>query len=175
MKKEGRTLLEPHKYKKVFAALDDMFTQQKEATEVLDIQAKKVEGIDKKITYHEEKIKELEKEKQKELDKMHEFFDLAVTNSHKLSNGYQIKVHGKRPMTITDTALFLKWLKNNFSPIEVMEFFNEALKSNSIKNFVERYFDDERLRGNLNPKVEGVDVEAINYRRLITSYVKGDK
>ena len=157
---------------KTLAALDKVMEEQEKAREFLDKQARVIESLDKRIAIQEKHLADLEKSKQAELEKMQDLFDLAITNSHTLPNGYKIKVHGKRPMTVKDPQAFLRWLKVHSNPKDVAEFFAEALKTRSIQKYVERYCDDERLKGNLKPSVDGVDIEAVNFRRLTTSFDK---
>lgn len=159
--------------KDTLKAIDDLIQKQDEARVYLDKQARVIESIDKRIMHAEDHLKRLEEQKQVELEKMQDFFDLAVTNKHVLPNGYTVRVHGKRPMKVTDPQAFLKWLKVNSNPKDVAEFFAEALKSTSIQKYVEKFCDEERLKGNLKPTVDGVDIEAVKFRRLKTIQPKG--
>lgn len=155
-------------------AMKEIKEREIKSAPFLNKQAYKIEKIDKTIKYYEDKIKALEKSKQDELEVMQELFDTAVTTCHRLPNGYTVAISFSRKMKIENVQEFLLWLKQNCTPKEVLDFFDGALKSTAIKKFVEKQCDKQRIDGEIDPKVSGIDIGDINFRRL-TTYYKGDK
>lgn len=160
--------------KKVDAILKDQEKKKKEALPFLNSQAIAIRKIDDHITYYENKIKQLEESKQKELEKMNELFDAAVISYHIVGN-YKISSSLSRKMNIKDVPAFLLWLKKNCEPKEVLEFFTDAIKSTHLKRFVEKQADKQREKGIMNPTVDGIDLGDITYRRLTTQYMEEKK
>lgn len=152
-------------------ALDKVLKEKennlKKWTPELNKQAHVIKRLDDTIEYHEKKIKLLEEQKKDELEKMQELFDSAVINSHTVGD-YKIYASLSRKMDIADVPAFLKWLKLNCTPDEVIEFFTDALKATNLKRFVERQADKQRLKGEMNPIIDGIDLGDITYRRLTT-------
>lgn len=140
----------------------------------LDNAARKVEKIDNQIEIYEMYIKREEKKKQVELSKFRDVLELAVKNDHTLPNGYRITYDNKRKIEIQNVGDFLRWMKNNCETSEVLEFFTDALKSTSIKKFVERKCDEQRANGIMEPKIDGIDLGQITFTRL-TTFPKGKK
>ena len=162
------------KLAKLDFALKEIKDREEKNKPFLNSQALKIEKIDRQIKYYEDKIKSLEKSKQIELEVMQELFDTAVCSSHRLSNGYTVSISFSRKMKIENVQEFLLWMKQNCTPKEVLEFFEDSLKSTAIKKFVEKQCDLQRVKGEMEPKVAGVDIGDINFRRLTTFY-KGEK
>jgi hypothetical protein len=144
--------------------------RKREALPFLNSQAIKIEKIDKMISYHENKIKILEKTKQDELDIMHELFDTAVIGAHRLANGYTVAVSHSRKMKITNIRNFLLWLKTHCEPDEVMQFLEGSIKSTALKIFAQKQCDLQRGKGEINPVIDGIDFGDINFSRLTTFY-----
>lgn len=137
--------------------------------------ALEISKIDSKIDYFESKKKDLEKEKQELLKKFFEFMEAAHIQKFSLPNNYTIKVDDTRETTIHDVGLFMKWLKENFQPHEVFDFFETALKKTSVKKFVNKAFNDKRIDGEIIPSIPGMEFGEITYRRLTTGFKKGKK
>ena len=134
----------------------------------LDKQLSKVEIIDNKIIQAEKVIDLLEKERQAELLKMNDLLDLAMKDSHSLSNGYKVIPDNRRKVKIINIIDFMKWLKDNKSTKEVLEFFSEAMKVTKLKTFCEKEANHQRMEGILEPSVGGVEFGDITFRRLTT-------
>lgn len=130
----------------------------------LDKQLKKVQSCDLVIKKYEEN-------KKNELAKMGELLDLAVVSTHSLANGYTVKPANKMKMHVKDIGEFMKWLKNNKTPSVVFEFFKDAMKITALKKFCENEFNDQRVDGNLEPKIDGIEFGELTYTRL-TTYTK---
>lgn len=141
---------------------------------LLDKQLGKAEVLDKKISYHQTKIKELEEEKQKELSKLSELLDLAVLGSHALPNGYTAMPDDRRKIVVNSIGDFMKWLKVNKSTDDVFEFFEGAMKLTKLKRFCEEEVNRQRLNGEISPSIDGVEIGKVTFRRLTTKY-KGKK
>ncbi len=120
------------------------------------------------------KIKELEKVKQEKLEKLGELMDLAMVNTHSLKNGFTVKPDNKRKVIVKDIAKFMAWLKVNKKPQEVFDFFKDAMKISALKSFCEKEANDQRIKGIMNPEIDGVEFGEITYRRL-TTYMKKEK
>lgn len=136
--------------------------------------AVEIKKIDSKIEWHEQKKKELEKEKQENLERFFEFMEIAKIQKYALKDGYTIKVDDTRETTIHDIGAFMSWLKNNFKADEVFEFFKDALKKTSVKKFVNKAYNDKRIEGEIYPEIPGMEFGKITYRRLTTK-TKGKK
>lgn len=152
--------------------LDDVILEvavkEKQMKPILDNQLKIVKRIDGKITWFEDKIKELEIEKQHELRKMNDLLELALTGTHTLKDGYGVKPDNRRKITIKDVGLFMKWLKLNKTSTEVFDFFKDGIKIGSLKKFCDKEINLQRINGELSPTIDGIDFGEITYRRLTT-------
>lgn len=151
-------------------AMDEIEKNRAYAKTFLDKQAITVRAIDRSIEGLERQLKKLEADKQKELDKMQEYMELGVVLTHTLSDGYTISYDHKRKMKINSVSEFLRWLKAHCKTSEVLSFFDDAIKSASIKKFVEKKCDEQRAEGILDPKVDGIEIGEITFRRLTTFY-----
>ena len=156
------------KKKPLDAALEEIEKNREFAKIHLDKQAIIVRAIDRKLEALEEQKKRLEKEKQKELEKMQDYLELGLVLTHTLSDGYTITYDTKRKTGIVSVAEFLRWLKAHCSTSEVLHFFDDALKAAAIKKFVEKKCDEQRANGVLDPKIDGIDIGEITFRRLTT-------
>lgn len=152
------------------AALEQIEKDKALAKVHLDRQAIFVRAIDKKIAALEAQLKVLEAEKQAELMRMEDYMELALVNVHSLSDGYTVSYDHKRKVEIRNVGEFLRWLKAHCSTSEVLSFFDGAIKATSIKKFVEKKCDEQRSQGILDPKVDGIDIGDITFRRLTTFY-----
>jgi len=141
----------------------------------LNEQLKKVQKVDKSIEWYENKIGELNKQKQNELAKMDDLLDLAMVSSHSLKNGYTVKPANSMKIKVVSTQKFLGWLKKNRTPLDVLLFFEGALKLANLKRFCEKEYNEQRLKGNMEPKVDGIEYGDITYRRLTTGIKKEKK
>lgn len=141
----------------------------------LDKQLKEVEKIDNKIKWFEGKIKEEEAKKETEIKKMGELLDLAMKSSHALPNGFTVLPDDKREFKVIDAGKFLKWLKANVEPVEVMEFFKTSLKKTSMRSFCDKQANLQTEKGIMEPKIDGVQFGDITYRRLTTEKKKVKK
>lgn len=140
---------------------------------ILDVHAKNVEQIDNKIAWFEGKIKELEEEKQKKLREVSEIFDTVMISKHKLSNGYTIKPDNRYDLVIDNVGEFLKWMKLNCEPQDVLGFFSTSIKVASLKSFCNKEINKQRLNGEILPSIDGITINDVNFRRLTTT--KGKK
>ena len=140
----------------------------------LDVQLGKVQKIDSSILYYENKIKEAEEEKQKSLMGMGDLLELAGTSNHKLKNGYEVRPDNKHYIKIQDVTLFMRWLKANKTPTEVILFLEDAIGKTALKRFVNKEINEQRMSGELSPAIAGIDFGEITYRRLTTEK-KGKK
>ena len=138
----------------------------------LDTQLKAVQKLDNKIAWFENKIKEIEEDKQKELRKMNDLLELAVTTSHTLDNGYYVKPDNKRKVEVIDIGKFMKWLKTHKTSTEVFDFFKDAMKISKLKSFCDKEANAQRMNGELKPSIDGIDFGEITYRRLTTGVKK---
>ena len=152
----------------VVKIMKDEAVKKKKMSPYLNKQLKKIQKIDNKIEWFELKKAELEGEKQKELTEMGELMDLAVVAYHSLYNGYTVIPDNKRNMKIIDSGAFLKWLKTNRPPSEVFKFLKDALKIANLKSFCNAEINAQRLKGIMEPKIDGIDIGGISYRRYKT-------
>ena len=129
----------------------------------------------KNLQMLDEGITSLEEKKQKALLKMSEILDLAMVTTHSLTNGYTVKPSNKHKVEIVDIAKFLIWLKENKSPVEVMEFFKTGIKTTALKKFCEVEFNEQRIKGEMIPKIEGINFGNLTFRKLTTIVRKGKK
>lgn len=136
----------------------------------LDAQLRVIQKFDKKIEWFEHKIKEIEKEKEKEINKIQDLLELAGTVKHELDDGYQIKPDNRREIVIKDIKKFMLWLKQNKTSSEVLDFFESALKATAVKRFCEKEHDKQRLNGIMSPAIDGVIMGDMTFRQLKTSY-----
>jgi len=162
-------------FKKVSKQMLNAAVENKKMKPILDKQLKEVEKIDNKIKWFENKIKEEEERKEKELRKMNDLLELAVKSTHKLSNGYTVKPDDKREFTVEDIGSFLKWLKANKSPIEVMEFLKTSMKKTALRSFCNEEANKQRIEGIIEPKIDGIILGQVTYRRLTTCISKEKK
>jgi hypothetical protein len=151
-------------------AMEDIEKNRAFAKTFLDKQAIIVRSVDKKIEALEKQLKRLEEEKQRELTKMEEYMELGVVLTHTLPDGFTVTYDHKRKMEIRNVGEFLRWLKAHCKTSEVLTFFDGAIKATAIKKFVEKKCDEQRAEGILEPKVDGVDIKEITFRRLTTFY-----
>ncbi len=151
-------------------AMDEIEKNREFAKVHLDKQAILVRAIDRKIEGLEAQLKRLEQEKQKELSKMEEYMELGVVLTHTLPDGYTVSYDHKRKIKINSVSEFLRWLKAHCKTSEVLSFFDDAIKSAAIKKFVEKKCDEQRAEGILEPKVDGIEIGEITFRRLTTFY-----
>lgn len=156
-------------------ALEEKQKAMKEADIELEKIVKLVQKIDIRIGQQEKVLEKLEQEKQKALEKVRDEFELYIRTYFRLSDGYEVKFHGKRPVKITDPFAFLKWLKTNVPAEEVALFIGNALIKKEVQRFIEKWCDDQRTLGVINPSVDGVDISEINFRRLTTSLTKTER
>lgn len=156
-------------------AIENMEKDRKLAGVHLDRQARVVQAIDRRMERLESQLEALEKEKQAELVKMLDFFDLAVVNHHSLPDGYTVSVDNKREIQIDDPAKFLKWMKENCEPQEVLEFFKDALKSTKLKSFITKQCNKQAVKGEIEPNVGGITIGDITFRRLTTHHQEKKK
>jgi len=136
----------------------------------LKTEVEKVQKLDNKIKWFESKIKELEEEKQQQLRKTMELFDSAMVSKHILKNGYTVKVDDRYAMNILDTGKFLKWMKTNCEPHEVLEFFTNSLKVAALKKFCSQQVNKMRDDGKLGDEIviDGIEILEKDFRRLTT-------
>jgi len=136
----------------------------------LDSAVKEVQKIDNKIKWFEDKIKEEETKKQIELKKVADLFELALVNSHQLTNGYKVMIDNKYNLEVHDVGAFLKWLKVKCEPQDVLEFFSTSIKKASLKTFCEKYINKGRIDGKFQSEIEidGIKINDLTFRRLTT-------
>lgn len=154
--------------------IEAMKKAEDEARPYLDRQARIIMALDKRLNNLEVFKKNIEEEKQKELEKMQDLMEAVPTIIHSLPNGYTVAYDHKRKMEVDNMASFLRWLKTNCEPHEVLSFFQDAIKSANLKKFVEKKCDEQRQAGVMEPKIDGIDIKEITFRRL-TTFFKGDK
>lgn len=116
------------------------------------------------------RIKESEEQKQKALNAYAELLDLAVVSSHTLKNGFTAKPDNRHKVFVKDKKAFMKWLKNNKSPDEVIDFICDSIGVTKLKRFCEKEFNDQRDKGNMVPEIDGIVFGDLTYRRLTTLY-----
>ena len=131
--------------------------------------------IDSKIKWFEKKIEELEAEKAKQVEEMDELLDLAVVTSFKLTNGFVIEPDNRHKLEIKDFKAFMLWLKKNYSPNNIMEFLEQNIKVTSLKRFCDRHLNQMRLKGEMNPTIDGIEIIDVNFRKLRTRMKKEKK
>ena len=148
-----------------------------EHTQYLDADLKEIQKVDNKIEWFKEKTKELEKDKQVLLNRLSETFDLAMVHSHSLPNGFAAKVDNKFKCEINDSGKFLKWLKVNCEPHEVLEFFQDSLKVTKVKDFCSKQINKMKINGYMEHeiKIDGIEFSDLTFRRLTTIKPKGKK
>lgn len=159
--------MKPNLYNQV---LNAMAKAKSDALPHLDKQANFILSLDKRLDNLELLKKKLEAEKQESLKAMEDLMEAVPVLIHSLPNGYTIAYDHKRKMQIDNMTSFLRWLKAHCQPHEVLSFFDGALKSASIKAFVEKKCDEQRCEGILDPKIDGIDLQEITFRRLTTFY-----
>lgn len=167
-----RTLKRIEGKKPLDYAMDKIKEQDMEAGKhkpYLDAECKIVQNIDNKIEWHQSKIAELEKLKQAQLSKVSELFDLAMVHKHELKNGYIVKTDNRYKLEVQSVGDFLKWLKANVEPQDVLKFFEDAIKITKLKSFVEHQINLQRIEGELEPKVDGIKIFDVTFRRLTTT------
>jgi hypothetical protein len=136
----------------------------------LDQQLRIIERIDKRLAYYEQKKIDVELEKREALSKMENLLDLASTLKHELDNGYFVKPDNKYKIEITDIVAFMKWLKNNKRPDEVLDFFKNALKISNLKHFCNKEINKQRIEGIIEPEIDGVILGDVSFNKLTTGY-----
>lgn len=135
--------------------------QLKKTKPFLNKQLEKIQRIDWKISA-------LKAEKEKELLEMDSLLDLAMVSTHKLKNGYKVRPGNRYKVEILDIGLFMKWLKTNKPPGEVFDFLKDAIKLTNLKDFCMREANIQRVNGELNPTIDGVEFGEMTYRKLST-------
>jgi hypothetical protein len=156
-------------------AMDDIEKNRAYAALFLNKQAIKVRSVDKRIEAIEKQKAVLEAEKQVELTKMMEYMELGVVLTHTLeADGYTISYDHRRRMDIRSVGEFLRWLKANCETSEVLKFFEGAIKADNLKKFCNKKCDEQRANGIMEPKIDGIDLHEINYKRLTTFYKEKD-
>lgn len=153
---------------KVVKMMNEEAAAKNKMKPILDKKLKEIQKIDNKIKWFEDKIKELESDKQFELNRMDDLLDLAMQSSHSLSNGYTVMPDNKAKVEVLDVAAFLKWLKQNREPQDVLDFFSDALKKANLKKFCDKEMNNQTEKGILEPKIDGIRFGEITYRRLTT-------
>lgn len=128
-----------------------------------------------KLEYLDKQINQLENQKKARLNNLSELFDSAMITSHTLQNGYHVGPDNRFKIELTDIGAFLKWLKENKEPVEVMKFLGEAIKLGNLKRFVEQEYNHQRENGEVEPSVEGVKFGKLTFRKLGTKYKKIQK
>lgn len=139
-------------------------------TKHLDAALFKVKKIDDQIAWNEKRIKELEAKKQEELRRVNDIFELAVVTKHTLTNGYTVKVDNRHKIEITSVSDFLKWLKTNCKPQEVLSFFEDSIKLSKLKRFCDDKINQMKDEGKFESeiKIDGIKIIDVQYRRLTT-------
>jgi len=166
MEKNKRALLD--------SAIADIEKKRKESEAHIYKSVEVVRKIDVRIEQQLKVLERLEAEKQAALDNVRDDFEL-FNRTYFTINDYEVKFHGKRPIEITDIQAFMRWLKGNIPAVEVAEFFGRALIKKELQKFIENYCDNQRSKGVIDPKVDGVNIGIINFRRLTTSLTKKEK
>lgn len=146
---------------------------EKEATlkknkPILDGKLYEIKKVDDKIEWHKEKIKELEEEKSEKVKRMGDLMEIAMVGKHQLKNGFGIKPDNRYKLEIKDKPAFFKWLKSNREPSEVLEFLVDGIKKTALKNFCEKEINDQRVRGIMNPEIDGIEIQSRTFTRLTT-------
>ncbi len=141
---------------------------KKEMKPLLDKQLQVVQKIDNKIKWYENRIKDIEIEKQRELSKMGDLLELSMTQTHSLSNGFTVKPDHKRKLEVKNMGEFLKWLKKTKEPQAVIRFLIKAIGVTALKSFCNKEANEQRINGELEPKIDGIEFGVISYRRLTT-------
>lgn len=128
---------------------------------ILDKKLKEIESLDIKI-------KNLEKQKQIELSNINELLDLAMVQTHALDNGFTVKPDNRYNLEVISIEDFMAWLKKNKKPQEVFKFFKGAMKILALKRFCEKEIADQRINGEIDPKIDGIVIGDMSYRKLTT-------
>ncbi len=127
------------------------------------------------VRYLDKQIKKFEEMKQEEINRMEDLMELAVVSKHTLKDGFFIKPANTRKVYLKDIGKFLKWLKANRNPYEILAFFKDAFKITAVKNFCDDEANAQRLKGIMEPKIDGIELGGITYNRLTTGYPKEKK
>ena len=154
---------------KVDKQLAEKAIAQNKAKPLLDRQLRAVEKADGLIKWYENKIKEAEEDKQKELMKMNDLLEMAEKSTHELKNGYKVKPDNKYYIQIKDVGAFMSWLKKNKTPDEVFEFFKDSIGKRALKKFCSKEINHQKECGIIEPVIDGIDFGDITYRRLTTT------
>lgn len=152
-------------------AMEKIMEQDMEAKKYkpyLDKALRDVKLVDDKIDWYQRQIDEQEKIKQAKLNKISELFDLAMVSKHELPNGYTVKTDNRYKLEVQDVGAFLKWLKTNCEPQQVLEFFKDAIKVTKLKSFAEKQINEMRINGELSPEIDGLKIYDVTFRRLTT-------
>lgn len=152
----------------VLAEMAALQSNKKAAMPALDKHLYEIELVDKKIRL-------LEKEKAEKLNKFNEMLETNALSSHSLPNGFYARPDDRFKIEIDNVELFLKWLKTNVKPLEVLAFFKTAIKKTELKRFCEHHYNMKRIEGVQDPKIDGITIGEKTYRRLTTEYKKGKK
>lgn len=152
--------------------IDDKFAHNEK---ILDDAAKIVEQIDLRISRKEKELEALEVLKQEALLKMRDVMESIPVNSYTRKNGYKIYFYGTEPLVISNIKDFMQWLKANYSPNEVLNFFAESIKLKNLQSFINEHLAKERERGILNSTIAGIELDKAGYRRLKTNIDRKNK
>ena len=148
---------------------------EKKFKPLLDGKLKSLQELDNKIEWFEQKIATLEKMKKKILGDTGNLLESSGQQSHALYNGYTVKPDNKRKVEVKDISKFMKWLKENKKPQVVFDFFEDAMKISSLKKFCETEANEQRLNGEIEPIIDGVDFGEVTYTKLKTEMKKEKK
>lgn len=152
--------------------LDDVLSEIEEHKKILSPMLIDLKKVDDSIEYFENRLKEAEKIKQIKLKAINDIFELTALLEYSLPCGYKVKMGNKYKVDITSMPEFLKWLKANLEPQEVLRFFDGALKDTYVKNFASEWINRRKMKGEIDVKIDGLNIEGLTYRRLTTK--KGD-
>lgn len=128
----------------------------------------------KEIRWVENKQAELSQKREDLLKEMTDLLELAGEISFQLTDGFRARYAHTREVKVEDFKAFMKWIKENKEPKDVMEFLENAVKSGAVKKFVEKEIENQKINGELEPNIDGVSAGAISFRRLTTDH-KGAK
>ena len=153
---------------KCFKEIEERMIEAGEHKLHLDNAIRPILKIDNSIDYYKKKILELEDEKELELRKVSDLFELAMVSTHSLKNGYTVKVDNRYKIEIKNVRAFLGWLKVNADPENVLELFATGLKKTVIYKYASKEINNMRIRGEMEPKIDGLEIYDITYRKLTT-------
>lgn len=159
---------------KFVGIFDEMMLKQAEKTQefrpLLDKALWEIYKVDNAIEYHERQKAELEKKKKELINKMYPILESSGSLSHEVetkSFRYTIKPNNRHKVGVTSTRDFLKWLKANCEPKEVMEFFEGAFKKAHLEKFISNKVNDLIDAGKA-PVIDGTDIGEVTFNRFST-------